>query len=382
MNPRVIVSTDVTIVSDNGLFYSTNGSLNNEYLEKFRVAGAQLVVAGPVVDDTPPSGSEPLQAQVIPLHPGNGPFPMRIAQRLRDLSRITLHRDDIVVPRIPEITAVALWLRSAAARTPRFPFFVADPVGMAETMGLRSPAPQIMLLAAKAMRRASHGAIWVTQTSLQAVVGEHHHTNVVSPNAAVHPSLHLLIPRLLPVGRPFVFCAVGQQESPLKGHQFAIRSLYRLREAGIDARLEFVGGGSYQSELRHICESLGLSEHVTFHGQLKDRTQVFCVLRHSDALIHPSLSEGLPRAIVEAMTQGLPIAASTAGGSPELVLPELLSAPGDVDGLHRTMLKIATDSALYAEASQHSLTVSDEYLSPAGGEALRTVLASRLAGSS
>jgi glycosyltransferase involved in cell wall biosynthesis len=78
---------------------------------------------------------------------------------------------------------------------------------------------------------------------------------------------------------------------------------------------------------------LNLGHVVEFVGSLPPGESVYRELRKADLFVLPSRTEGLPRALIEAMAVGLPCIATGVGGIPELLDPEDLVSPGDVTGL-------------------------------------------------
>lgn len=107
----------------------------------------------------------------------------------------------------------------------------------------------------------------------------------------------------------------------------------------IDAHLTLVGDGPYRAQLTHQVERLGISDRVTFAGQLPPE-QVQAALAQADLFVLPSFQEGLPRALVEAMAQGLPCLGSRVGGVPELLADEDLVTAGDVAELSRQLCQV------------------------------------------
>lgn len=86
--------------------------------------------------------------------------------------------------------------------------------------------------------------------------------------------------------------------------------LYVLGDRIIDENLE------YQQELLKIIEINALENNVKFTGWRDDALQIVSLM---DILVHPSLSEGCPRAVMEAMALGKPVIATRVGGARELI---------------------------------------------------------------
>jgi glycosyltransferase involved in cell wall biosynthesis len=96
---------------------------------------------------------------------------------------------------------------------------------------------------------------------------------------------------------------------PRKNHRNLIRDLALI---GIPFRLVLVGSGPLVDDYRQLSDELGLSEHVAVAGQVGHH-ELVNLLAESDVYIHYALSEGLPRAILEAMAAGLPVVATRVG---------------------------------------------------------------------
>jgi glycosyltransferase involved in cell wall biosynthesis len=126
--------------------------------------------------------------------------------------------------------------------------------------------------------------------------------------AAMHPSERGVF-RVLAVGR--------LQEQ--KNHAFAVHVLSKLR-ALIPQRLEYhiVGEGPLRPALERLVGELGLADHVFWHGWIP-REKIAEVYSSCDCLLHPTLYEGMPNAVLEAMAAGLPVVASDVPGNSDVV---------------------------------------------------------------
>lgn len=108
-----------------------------------------------------------------------------------------------------------------------------------------------------------------------------------------------------------------------KGHEYIIAALPMIEERlGCMVEYLLAGAGS-QERLRRIADSHGVPEKVVFMGTLPHRS-VSGWLDGLDIYIQPSRLEGLSRALIEAMSRGLPCLASNVGGNPELLAKECL----------------------------------------------------------
>ena len=117
----------------------------------------------------------------------------------------------------------------------------------------------------------------------------------------------------------------------VKNPSAAIRAMFRL--PGVDLLL--AGGGPLEQSLKILAQGLGVASRVRFLGPV-DHRHIAELMTASDCLVLPSLSEGEPNAVLEALASGRPVAASRVGGVPYLVREGengSLAEPGDVEGM-------------------------------------------------
>jgi glycosyltransferase involved in cell wall biosynthesis len=148
---------------------------------------------------------------------------------------------------------------------------------------------------------------------------------------------------------------VGTLSQLYKGQDVAIEALAQCRKKGLDAVLTFVGDGKFRSKLENLAARLHVQDHVKFLGELPQGEAVQRELDRSDLFILPSLCEGLPRALIEAMARGLPCIASTVGGIPELLPAEDLVLPGSATALTGKILEVAASPARRSQMSARNL---------------------------
>jgi glycosyltransferase EpsF len=88
-----------------------------------------------------------------------------------------------------------------------------------------------------------------------------------------------------------------------KNHGFLVEVCRVLREAGINVGLVLAGDGPLRADMERLVQARGISQYVHFLGVRKDIPRVMAAF---DVLLLPSLSEGLPNAVVEAQASGIP----------------------------------------------------------------------------
>ena len=130
---------------------------------------------------------------------------------------------------------------------------------------------------------------------------------------------------------------------PRKGFQFLIRALPQvLEKVAHNFEIEIVGDGPYHGELLKLAENLGVTSHIRFAGSVP-YSELPEKYRDADLFILPSLAEGMPLVVLEAMGTALPIVASRVQGIDELVIDGVNGAlfdPGNVDQLAHALIKL------------------------------------------
>ena len=114
------------------------------------------------------------------------------------------------------------------------------------------------------------------------------------------------------------------------------------------ARFLIAGVGREQARLERHAEELGVRERIVFLGH---RADVPALLAASDAFVLPSLFEGTPLSLLEAMAAGKPVVASAIPGNDELIVNDengLLVPARDTDALAQALRRIVADPELRA----------------------------------
>lgn len=124
-----------------------------------------------------------------------------------------------------------------------------------------------------------------------------------------------------------------------KGHKYMIEAAALIIHNFPNLRLLFIGDGELRRELEDQVRVSGMQNHVKFLGL---RSDVPDLLSASDYFVLPSLWEGLPVSLIEAMASGLPVIATQVSGTKEVMINNrtgLLVTPGNVDELREAILR-------------------------------------------
>jgi glycosyltransferase involved in cell wall biosynthesis len=134
--------------------------------------------------------------------------------------------------------------------------------------------------------------------------------------------------------------------APQKGSLDLLRALPAVLRARPGAGLVFAGDGPLRAPLEREARALGIADRVAFLGFRRDPATVLAAL---DLFLFPSLWEGLPQALLEAMAIGVPVVAARAVGVAGLVRDGdtgLLVAPGEPESLASAALRLLADPGL------------------------------------
>ncbi len=163
------------------------------------------------------------------------------------------------------------------------------------------------------------------------------------------PSLTLTVqqPFLLGVGNMF----------PVKNHLTTVRAFAKLATTFPDHALVFAGSTrhAYFDSVRQAVVDAGLADRVHFAGFV-DTDALLYLYNRADLLLMPSLTEGCPITLLEAMACGLPVIGANRGGIPELGgnAIRLVDDPHDVDGWATAIQQILQDPSLHARLVDES----------------------------
>jgi glycosyltransferase involved in cell wall biosynthesis len=142
-----------------------------------------------------------------------------------------------------------------------------------------------------------------------------------------------------------VVITVGRLEEQ-KGIEYLLRAAVTVLQSRPDCQFLIVGDGHDRASLHALAATLGIDRRVWFVGS---RDDVPGLLRASTVFVLPSLWEGMPNALLEAMAAGVPVIATAVEGSREIVQSEhsgLLVPPADPGELSQAILRLLNDPDL------------------------------------
>jgi glycosyltransferase involved in cell wall biosynthesis len=128
-----------------------------------------------------------------------------------------------------------------------------------------------------------------------------------------------------------------------KGHVYLIEAAQQVTQKYPECRFLIVGDGRQRQVLEERTADLGLSDKVIFTGSRKDVPEILAML---DAFVLPSLKEGLPMALLEAMASKVPVIATSVGAIPQVLengINGLLIPPKNSDSIAEAINTMLSD---------------------------------------
>jgi glycosyltransferase involved in cell wall biosynthesis len=175
-------------------------------------------------------------------------------------------------------------------------------------------------------------------------------------DADVRPRRHA------PLHTPVRLLSVGAL-LPKKGVQFLLEAMATL-QADLPIALSVVGSGPTAAALQQQAHGLAVDDAVHFVGPIAEDDALRDAYRAADVFVLPSLAEGVPRVLIEAMANGLPIVSTSVGGIRDIVVHErngILVEPGSPVALADAIRRVIADASLRAHLIAGSLDTARHY---------------------
>lgn len=150
---------------------------------------------------------------------------------------------------------------------------------------------------------------------------------------------------------------VASVQLKYKGQEYVMKAISDLKKGGINIKYYLIGGGNNE-RLKKFVKKYNVEDNVFFKGSFS-HSEIFKLLSEMDLYIQPSLQEGLPRAVIEAMSVGMPVIGSNAGGIPELIDYKCIFKKKDTKKIAYMIKNI--DNSFLVEQSERNYLYSQEF---------------------
>jgi phosphatidyl-myo-inositol dimannoside synthase len=367
----LVVLEDRFLVSPDGATWGTTARGTRSWDQLLAVFEEVRFAARATDTLAPPAGSSRVDtsnARLVPMPMFRNP--LHLVARYRAVRRalgVAIDNSDAVLLKVPGTLAnLALPILLRTDRT-----FGVNVVGdPAEVLrGPVGPALFRPLVRRWFVRRTRHlcrkaaVAIYVSGEvlPLKYPPGPSTETTYVSNVHLEEDSIRTSVPEIRTSGT-YQLVTVAALEQAYKGVDVLIRAIADLTSSSsIAIELTIIGDGRTRSNLESLSRALNVNDRVRFVGMLPGSAEVREAMSDADLFVLASRTEGLPRALVEAMALGLPSIGTSVGGIPELLPPEDRIAPDDADALAALIAAVLGDPTRRAAMSRRNLATAEKY---------------------
>ena len=295
-------------------------------------------------------------------------------RKIHQALRQSIDRDDAVILRAPGTLASCLQPYLQRIGHPYAVEVVGDPYDVFSPGAVKHPLrPVFRRLFSHRLRQqcdTARACSYVTEKMLQLRYPpgkdcfSTHYSSIELPPEAIVKTARQPDPNK----SEFSIIHVGALSQLYKAPDVLIDAVARCIQDGLDVRLNIIGDGRTRPFLQSRPAARELGNRLGFLGRLPAGKAIRDELDKADLFVLPSRTEGLPRAMIEAMARGLPCIGSTVGGFPELLADEDMVPPGDTAALAGKIREVLTDNDRMQRMSRRNLAKAKEY----GNDVLQT----------
>lgn len=148
--------------------------------------------------------------------------------------------------------------------------------------------------------------------------------------------------------KKIIIGTIGNVNLSYKGQADVIKAIEILQNEGYNIEYQLVGGGNNE-KLRKLSMNLKLKDNIIFLGPMQHE-KIFGWLEGLDIYIQPSITEGLCRSLIEAMSMACPCIASNAGGNVELIDEEFIFKKKNIRDLANKIKEILKENNFESQA--------------------------------
>lgn len=149
--------------------------------------------------------------------------------------------------------------------------------------------------------------------------------------------------------------------SERKGERVVIETVKKCRDKGYKVSAMLIGDGLLRSSFENYAKKLGVDNYIEFTGLLPSSDHVRTAMFDADIFIFPTMGEGLPRGILEAMAIGLPVLSTPVGGIPEVIDSKYLFSPLDSDSFSDMVCQLIDNTDELNKMSEINFIKSKEF---------------------
>lgn len=368
----ILFTHDHKFIKYNDCFYS-EGKFTNEVFYRYTPFDDKIIILCRCVDsyDHNTVNLNCINSEIFEFTPVRGIYFSNIFFRnfFYNLKIIiaNLKKSKCLIVRLPSFLGVFVLILNFFFRKKYFIEFVGDPREALITSNnkislLFNFFICIFSILNKFFVKKAHGVIYVTQYDLQ----QRYPTEKLQAYASnvevnIKPLKLSLDKYVLNNEKKIKVGLIGSFNNEYKGIDSALKAIHLLKEQDCVVQLHILGSGKLKDHYLEMAKEFEIADQVYFDGSLSGGEAVINWLKDLDLYIQPSRTEGLPRALIEAMSVGLPAVATRVGGIPELLHKNDLIAKDDAVSLAKTIHNIIESQQLRYEMGKRNYEKSLDY---------------------
>lgn len=312
-----------------GNIYSSSNSVNTLLWERYLAVFENLTVLARIeqvdykISEDYLVSHNQVTFKGIPYYVGPKEF-LKNYFKINRFIRNHIKNDQAYICRLPSIVGNIVITKLRRKKIPYVVELVGDPWDVFAPGSVKIPLSFLhryrSLITLRKKVKHARGIIYVTEKMLQKRYPPNkraittHASNVILRRESISS-----VPKRLDTDpETLKLISIGSLEQLYKAPDIVLEAIHRLVKNGVKLELVWLGDGVHKNSMVQLAKNLGLEDIVTFKGNVNSKT-VAKELDNAHLYIHVSRTEGLPRALIEAMATGLPCIGSRVGGIPELL---------------------------------------------------------------
>lgn len=179
-------------------------------------------------------------------------------------------------------------------------------------------------------------------------------------NVMIEDENSVATPKIWERKETYSIISIGSLAQLYKAPDILIKAVADLHKKGLYCSLVWLGDGVNRVDMTQLVTALGLDDYVFFKGNV-NKEQVKDYLQKSDLFVLASRTEGLPRAMIEAMSLGLPCVGTNVGGIPELLTKEVIVKKNSTSELSDKIEELLLNEEFYNSQAERNYFEAKKY---------------------
>ncbi|HYD20827.1 MAG TPA: glycosyltransferase [Flavipsychrobacter sp.] len=300
----------------------------------------------------------------VPFYHGVGDLLKKTPKVIRELKRIAASNDYPFIFRMPSIIAALFFMTDRSIASRAFGVeMVGDPEEVFSSLSpLYRPVGRAFVRNTRNIIGKAKAVAYVERSILPVKYPAANHGNVFYFSSINLPDNAIATAeRVFDEKGHLNIISIGSLDQMYKGPDILLDVIAACKAKRLTVNLTWIGGGIYLERMKEMAASLGLQGQVNFTGMITDRQQIEAAMDKADIFVLASRTEGLPRAMIEAMARGLPCIGSNVGGIPELLTSDYLFTREAKQELEGLLLDKAKNTKELTAMSKQNIETAKRY---------------------